>query len=88
VFGLKAIDGYDDVELSESLPFGGDYAEGAGDDLGVDAACFDLGQEEFELSIADQGVAADQGDVEGFFFIQEIEHPLDELISLEMGEIA
>jgi hypothetical protein len=88
VFGLKAIDGYDDVELSKSLPVGGDDAEGAGDDLGVDAAGFDLGQEEFELTIADQRVAADQGDVQRLFFIQESEYVLDELVALEVGEVA
>jgi len=88
VLGLKAIDGYDYVELSEALPLGGDDAEGTGDDLGVDAAGLDLRQEEFELSIADQGVAADERDVQGLFFVQESEHTLDELVSLEVGEFA
>ena len=88
VLRVKSIDGYDDVKLSESLPVGGDDAESAGDDLGVDAASFDLGQEEFQFSMSDQRVAADKGDVQRFFFVQEIEYTLDELVSFEVGEVA
>ena len=76
VLGLEAVDGDGDGEPFEFLPMGRDDAEGAGDDLGVDAAAFDLGQEEFELAITDERVASYEGDVEGFVLVDEGEDSL------------
>ena len=71
VLGLKAVDGDDYVEFLESSPFNGNDSEGAGDDLGVDASSFNLREEELEFAVADQGVAADEGHVQGLLFVEE-----------------
>ncbi len=88
VLGLETVNGDDDVELFVLLPFRRDGAEGAGDDLGVDAAGFDLGDELLELAIADHGVAADEGDVQGLVLIEESENAGDELVAFVVGKLA
>jgi hypothetical protein len=87
VFGLKAIDGHHDVELFVPAPFRRDGAEGAGDDLGVDSAALDLGQEQLQFTIANEGIATDQGDVERLELVDEGEDAGDQLFSAEVGEL-
>ena len=70
------------------MPFGRDDAEGAGDDLGVYAAGFDLGQEEFELAITNERIATYKGDMEGLVLVDEGEDFCYEFVSLEVGELA
>ena len=88
VLGLEAVDRDDDIELLELFPLGGDDAEGAGDDLGVNSAALDLGQEEFELAITNERIAAYEGDVEGLVLVDEGEDFSYEFVALEVGELA
>ena len=85
VFGLQTVYGDYDIEALEVGPMGGNGAEGAGNDLDVNAATVELGQEGFELAISDEGVAADEGDVERFVLIDQCEHFLDQLFPFEVG---
>src|SRR5260370_14640142 len=58
VLGLEAVDGDYDVEELEVCPVSGNGAEGAGDNLDVNAAAVELGQDGFEFPIANEGIAA------------------------------
>jgi hypothetical protein len=53
VLWLKTINGNNDIQLLESLPCRRDDPEGAGDDLRVNTALFNLGKEQFELTVTD-----------------------------------
>ncbi len=88
VFGLQAVDGDDDVEALECRPMSGNGAEGAGDDLDMNAAAVELGQDRFELAIADEGVAADEGDVERLVLVDYAEDVFDQGVFLVVGQLA
>ncbi|MCU1222872.1 MAG: hypothetical protein JWQ42_965 [Edaphobacter sp.] len=74
MFRLETIDGDDDIEELEVRPVSGNGTEGAGDNLDVDASPIKLWQEGFELPIADQGIAADEGDVQGLVLVDYTKH--------------
>src|ERR1700683_2631041 len=57
VFRLQAIDGYDYIQLPEFLPGGWDWPEGAGDDLCMYTAAFNVWQQQLEFTITNQRVA-------------------------------
>jgi hypothetical protein len=88
VFGLKTVDGDDDIEAFEVRPMGGNGAEGAGNDLGVDAATVKFGQDSLELAVADEGVSAYERDVEGLVLIDDTEDVFDEGIFFIVGQLA
>ena len=79
VLRLQAVDGDDDVEVLEGVPLRGNFAEGAGDHLGVDTAAVDLRQQRVELAVTDQRIAADEGNVHGLVLVDEGEHARDQL---------
>ena len=64
VLRLQAVDGDDHVELPPPGPLGRDDTERAGDHLGMDAAAVELRQDLLKLAVANQGVAADQRNME------------------------
>ncbi len=80
VFGLESVYGDDDIEALEVGPMSGNGAEGAGDDLGVNAAAVELGQDGFEFAIPDHRVASDEGDVERLMFVDYAEDVFDERV--------
>jgi hypothetical protein len=51
------------------------------------AAALDLGQKKFELAVANEGVASDEGDVEWLVVVDDGEHFCDQLLSFEVGEL-
>ena len=63
----------------------GNGAEGAGDDLGMDAAPVEFGQDGFELAVTDEGVSTYEGDVEGLVLINYPEDVFDEGVFLIVG---
>ncbi|HMF63276.1 MAG TPA: hypothetical protein VK608_04240 [Edaphobacter sp.] len=74
MFRLEAVDGDDDIEALEVRPMSGNGAEGAGDNLDVNAPLIKRWQESFKFPIADQGIAADKGDMEGLMLVDDTEH--------------
>jgi hypothetical protein len=84
VLGLKAVDGDYDIEKLEVCPVSGNGAEGAGDNLGVNAAAVELGQDGFEFPIANEGIAADEGYMEGLMLVDYTENVSDESVLLEV----
>ncbi len=88
VFGLEAIYGDDDIEALEVGPVSGNGTEGAGDDLDVNAAAVELRQDRFELSVADQRVAADEGDVERLMFVDYAEDVFDQRVFFIVRQLA
>jgi hypothetical protein len=77
VFGLEAVDRDDDIQAFEAGPVSGNGTEGAGDDLEMDAAAVDLGEQSFEFAEAHEGIAADERDVEGAMFVDEFKDVAD-----------
>ena len=63
VFGLQPVDRDNYIEAFVVRPVSRNWTEGAGNDLGVDAATVELGQDGLELAVADEWVAAYQRDV-------------------------
>jgi hypothetical protein len=88
VFGLQTVYGDYDIEALEVGPMGGNGAEGAGNDLDVNAATVELGQEGFELAISDEGVAADEGDVERLMLVDYAEDIFDECVFFVIRQLA
>jgi hypothetical protein len=88
VLRLQAIDGHDYVESAEAAPFRGDDAEGAGDDLNVDVASVDLGEEHLQLAVTNEWVSSDEGDMQRLLSIDNGEDVPDEVVSLEIRELA
>ena len=87
VFGLQAVNGDDDVEALECRPMRRNGTEGAGDDLDVNAAAVEFGQDHLELAVADEGVAADEGDVERLVLIDYTENVFDQGVFLVVGQL-
>jgi hypothetical protein len=85
VFGLQTVDGDDDVEAFKCCPMGGDGTEGAGNDLSMDAAAVELGKDRFELTEADEGVSANEGDVERLVLVDYAEDVRDQGVVLVIG---
>jgi hypothetical protein len=88
VFGLQAVDGDDNVEALKCCPMSGDGAEGAGDNLGMNAATVKFGEDRFELAIADEGIAADEGYVERLVLVDYAEDVFDQGVLLVVGQLA
>jgi hypothetical protein len=74
--------------MVEAGPFGGHGAEGAGDELDVDAALEEEGDHGFNFAVTDEGVAADEREVEGFEAVDDFEDTIDEGLALAVGEAA
>jgi hypothetical protein len=71
----------------------GNGAEGAGDNLGVNATAIELRQDGFEFPVSDEGVAADEGDVERLVLVDYAEDVFDESVffivrQLTKGDVA
>jgi hypothetical protein len=88
VFGLQAVDGDDDVEPLKVRPMSGNWAESAGNDLNKNIAAVELRKDRFELAITDEGVSADEGDVEGLVLVDDAEDVFDEGVFLIVGQLA
>src|ERR1019366_5896643 len=87
VLRLQAVDGYDDIELSESFPFAGDDPECAGDQLRMNTAALKLRKEQIDFAIAYQRIAADERHVQWLVLIDDGEHSRHQLISFEVGKL-
>jgi len=88
VFGLQTVYGDYDVEALEVGPVSGNGAEGAGDDLGMNAAAVEFGQYCFEFAIPDEGVTADEGDMERFMLVDYAENVFDECVFFIVRQLA
>ena len=88
VFGLQPVYGDYDVEAFEVGPVRGNRAEGAGDDLGMNAAAVELGQDGFKFAISDEGVTADEGDMERFMLVDYAENVFDECVFFIVRQLA
>jgi hypothetical protein len=88
MFGLQTVDGDHDVQALEMSPVRMHFAESAGDDLDMSAARNNLRDQSFELAITDERVAADDGEVQGFFAIYYFQDAIDEGLTFAIVEIA
>ena len=63
-------------------------AKGAGDDLHVEAAGEQLGDESFQLAITDQRIAADDGQMQRLEAIDDFENSINQDLALAIVEVA
>jgi hypothetical protein len=77
VFGLEAIHGDGDVQVIQRWPSGAHGAEGAGNKLYMDAALHQKRQQNFQFAKADQGIATDDGKVQGLQAIDDFQNAVD-----------
>lgn len=77
MFGLEAVDRDDDIQAFEGAPVSGNGTEGAGNDLEMDAAAIDFGEQGFEFAEAHKGIAADERDVERAMFVDKLKDVAD-----------
>jgi len=87
VLRLQAVDRYHDIQLLEPAPVGWNNSEGAGHDLRMYSAAFQLRQEQFKLTISNQRIPAYKRDMKRLAFIDERKHSVDQFIALEVGKL-
>lgn len=87
VLGLEAVDGDHYVEALDVRPMGRNGAEGAGDDLNVDATAFKRWEDDFEFAMANQWISADEGDVEWLQFVDRLKDISDEFVVFVVGQL-
>ncbi len=88
VFRLEAVDRHRDVEVADRRPLDRDRPHGARHDLRVDAHRRESRQQAGELAVADQRFAADDRDVQRALRPHERYHPIDQFVTLEVGQVA
>ncbi len=88
VLRLESVDGDDDGNMRRGSPGGGGRAEGAGYDLDVDAARKQKRDELLQFAVADEGIAADDGEVEGLEAVNGVEDAIDEGLAFAIAERA
>jgi hypothetical protein len=74
--------------MGQLAPGRGQGAEGAGDELDVDATPLEFREQDFEFAITDEGVSPDDGEVDGFFPFDHLEYTADEVVSLKVRQLA
>ena len=77
VFGLKTIDGDDNIQPFIFAPFRRHNAESAGNDLRMNAARFDLGNQLFEFPVTDERIPTHQRHMERSMLVKESENTRD-----------
>src|ERR1035437_3226030 len=88
VFWLEPIDGNHHVQLFVLSPLRRNGTESARNNLGMDAASFDLRYQFLEFVIAYHRVPPHQRNMKGSEVIQDSQNPGDEFITLEIGKLA
>ncbi len=81
VFGLKAVDGDDDVQIGDFRPLGGDRADGAGHHLNLYPHRVEMPDETCQLPITNQRLADDDGDVKRTEAPDQPEDSLHEILA-------
>jgi hypothetical protein len=84
----EAVNGDGDAEARNLHPFERNGNDGAGDDEAEDVESAKSGKNAGEFAMADEGFAADQGDVDGLVFADEVEDAVDQGIATEVVELA
>jgi hypothetical protein len=86
VFGLEAVDGNGDAHERERCPGTRDRSERAGHDLHMNAALDQLRQESVDLTVANQGIPADDGEVERLVSIDQLDDPSYQFLPFVVGQ--
>lgn len=86
VLGLKAVDGNRDAHERERCPGKRYGSERTGHDLDMNATVHELRQESVNLTIANQGIATDDGEVERLVPIDQLEDPRYQFLAFEVGQ--
>src|SRR6185312_6978918 len=77
VFGLQAVNGNHQLEVGQADPGLREDAEGAGDHLHERSHGQQAGDDDLHFAIADQGIAADDGNVERAMLADQADHAVD-----------
>ena len=88
VLWLEPVDRHDELQPMQALPLDRDRAHGARDDLRIDAALSEHGQQLRQLAIAHERFTADNRQMERLMPIDERDHAVDECLALQIANIA
>ena len=89
VLWLQAVNRDDDVTDADQLgPLLRDLPHGARDELHVDAALRQQRQQRVQLAVADERLAADDRHVKRPVPIDQVDHAVDQLLTLEVAHLA
>src|SRR4051794_23459982 len=84
----QSVDGDDDIHVRLLAPLLGKRSKGAGHDLYVDAACEQQRNQLLDLSISNQGIAADQRQVQWFEPVHHLENSVDQVLPFTVVQFA
>jgi hypothetical protein len=87
VLGLKAVDRHDDLQSAQARPLGGDRTHRARDELRVDPALGETGQNRIELAEPHQRFAADDREMKRLVLIDQLEELVDQLLALVVANL-
>jgi hypothetical protein len=85
---LQAIDGYDYVQARQIRPGRTHPSEGTGNDLHVDSARQEQGNEQLKFAIADQRVTPDDGQMQWLQSIDNFEYSVYQGLALSVVKVA
>lgn len=88
VFGLQTVDGHDDVQPLKLRPRGTQGSERAGDNLDVDSARQQRWNHQLQFTIADQGVATDDRQVQRLDAIDNFKYSIYESLASSIVQVA
>ena len=88
VFGGKPVDGHAQIHLPDLRPLGGNRTYGAGHDLDVHVASFDLRKNFANFLVANERLTADQRDVHRAVGIHQGHHAIDQFFAAEVADLA
>ena len=83
---LQTINRYHDIELFVLAPGCRNHTKGTRHDLSVDAARLDLRDKLLEFTVSNEGIAANEGDVQRLLFVEQGQDAVDQLLSAKVGE--
>lgn len=88
VLGLEPVDRDDQLQARQRAPLDGKRSHCAGDDLRIDAFFGEPREDLIQLTETDERLSADDRHVQRIVFVDELEKPFDEFLSLVIADLA
>jgi len=88
VFRLQAINGYDYVQTLQTCPGRAHRSEGAGNNLHVDSASQEQGNQQFQLAIPNQRVASDNRKVQRLQPVNDFKNSVNQGLTSSIVQVA
>jgi hypothetical protein len=87
VFRCEPVDGNSERHSPELRPFERNWPDGAGDDLSMDIARLQYGQNLIEFPIAHQWFSTYDGHMERTVFLNHLQYAVDEFLAAKIADL-